>query len=81
MIAEKLNSFCLRALRAKPVMTEAEIVNNALDVFRDEVVTSDVIARLRDLDTKGFMTRNTDGLGITTWTLTTLGEHKAKQLG
>lgn len=83
MTAADLNCFLLRALRAKPVMTEAELVLSAQKVFgREDCPTGTVIARLRDLEDKQLVTTESDpdGVNPATWALTVKGQHKAKTL-
>lgn len=81
MTTAELNSFLLRALRAKSPMTEAELVIAAQNVFgRNDCKTSAVIERLNDLDLKGLATGESDGVTETTWALTPKGNHKAKNL-
>ena len=81
MIPTGLKSFLLRALGRMSPMSEAALVNASLNAFSDEVVASDVLKALRELDTEKFVTRANDEISGATWALTTKGEHKAKQLG
>jgi len=80
MTAADLNAFLLRALRRKSPQTESELVLAAQNVFQTECRTSDVQERLRDLDNKGYVTGESDGITETTWALTAKGQHKAKTL-
>lgn len=80
MTPADLNAFLLRALRRKSPQTESELVLAAQNVFQRDCNTSDVQERLRDLDHKGFVTGENDGITETTWALTAKGQHKAKTL-
>ena len=80
MTAADLNAFLLRALRRKSPQTESELVLAAQNVFQTECRTSDVQERLCDLDNKGYVTGESDGITETTWALTAKGQHKAKTL-
>jgi hypothetical protein len=80
MTPADLNAFLLRALRRKSPQTESELVLAAQNVFRAACRTSDVQERLRDLDSKGYVTGVSDGITETTWDLTDKGHHKAKTL-
>lgn len=75
-----LNRFILRALRnADGAMQEEAIINAALQVY-EKLTASDVMERLRALDRARLITGLNDEVIGQTWSLTTEGTHKAKQL-
>jgi len=79
-----IKRFLLRALARTDglPMPESSLIQAAKDALVPRPLLSDIEQAKRELEADGFTQGTRDELdGSVTWTLTTKGAHKAKQLG
>lgn len=81
MNLQPIKRFTLRALLSAngTAMPEAALID-AISINCGKAPISDIATALRQLETSGLVSQNADDLIGITWTLTNLGEHKAKQI-